>query len=140
MYTRLLYATDLSSEHNNLTLTAVDLAKKLGATLYLVHVIELPGSIQLAQGLGFTELAKPAKDDAQMVLNLLADNFKIPRKQVFVEVGSVKEHLFQKVGDLDCQLLILGNHTPTGLPPLLGSTAHAMVSHAPCDILTLKPN
>ncbi len=137
MYTNILYATDLSNEHNHLTKKAATIAKHFNAKLYLLHVIELPTSVQLAQGLGFTELANPVKDDAQTVLSLIGENFNIPAKQLFVEIGSVKEHIFSKVKELDCQLIIVGSHASSGFP-FLGSTAHATVNHAPCDVLTLR--
>lgn len=138
MYTNILYATDLSNEHNHLTKKAAAIAKYFNAKLYLLHVIELPASIQLAQGLGFTELASPAKDDAQTVLSLIGESLNIPADQLFVEIGSVKEHIFNKVKELKCQLIVLGSHSSTGLSSILGSTAHAAVNHAPCDVLTLR--
>lgn len=138
MYKNILFATDLLKEHSHLAEKALSFAKKFDAKLYLLHVIELPTSLQLAQGLGFTEMVKPAKDDAQTVLSLLAENFKIPLEQQFVEIGSVKEHIFTKVKELSCQLIIIGNHSSVGLHSFLGSTAHATVNHAPCDVLTLR--
>lgn len=138
MYTKILYATDLSNEHSHLTAKAATIAKQFNATLYLLHVIELPASVQLAQGLGFVELANPVKEDAQTVLSLIGENFNIPLEQQWVEVGSVKEQLFKKVKELDCQLIIIGSHSPNTIPAFLGSTAHAVVHHAPCDVLTLK--
>ena len=138
MYNHILCATDLKNEHTHLTEKAADLAKKLHATIYLLHVIELPASIQLAQGLGFAELVNPAKDDAITVLSLIGENLKVPPSQQFVEVGSVKEHIFNKVEELNCQLIILGSHSTTGFTSIIGSTAHAVVNHAPCDVLTLR--
>lgn len=138
MYTNILFATDLLNEHNHLTEKAATIAKQFNAKLYLLHVIELPASIQLAQGLGFTELANPAKDDAQTVLSLIGENLQIPLDQQFVEIGSVKEHIFTKVKELNCQLIIIGNHSSKGIQTFLGSTAHATVNHAPCDVLTLR--
>lgn len=137
MYKNILFATDLLKEHNHLTAKAITIAQQFNAKLFLLHVIELPASFQLAQGLGFTELANPAKDDAQTVLALMGENFNIPSEQQFVEVGSVKEHIFNKVKELNCQLIILGSHSST-LHTFLGSTAHATVNHAPCDVLTLR--
>jgi nucleotide-binding universal stress UspA family protein len=140
MYTNILFATDLLTEHNHLTEKAVAIAKQFHATLYLLHVIELPTSIQLAQSLGFTELANPAKDDAQTVLSLIGENFNIPPEQQYVDVGSVKEHIFSKVKELDCQLVIIGSHSrSSGLHSFLGSTAHATLNHAPCDVFILRP-
>ncbi len=137
MYTNILCATDLSVEHNHFTEKAASIAKQLHAKIYLLHVIELPASIQIAQGLGFTELGYPVKDDAQTVLSLLGESLGIPKKQLLVEIGSVKEHIFNKVTELNCQLIILG-YSNTGLSHILGSTAHAVVNHAPCDVLTLR--
>ena len=133
MYHSILYATDLNDEHTCLAEKAAKLAKQLQAKLYLLHVIELPASIQLAQGLGFTELVKPAKDDAITVLSLLGDSLGIPSAQQFVEIGSVKEHILQKTQELSCQLIILGKHSS-----LLGGTSHAVTNHAPCDVLILR--
>lgn len=138
MYTNILYATDLRNEHNHLAEKAAFIAKTFNAKLYLLHVIELPASLQLAQGLGFIELANPAKDDAQTVLSLIGESLDVPLDRQFVEIGSVKEHIFRVVKELKCQLIIIGNHSSTGLPSILGSTAHATVNHAPCDVLTLR--
>lgn len=138
MYTKILFATDLNSEHAHLTEKAVSIAKQFKATLHLLHVIELPASVQLAQGLGFTELASPSTEDAQTVLSLMSDNYKIPAKQQHVDIGSVKACIFEKAKELNCELIILGSHTENSIPSLLGSTAHAVVNHAPCDVLILK--
>lgn len=138
MYKNILFATDLLSEHEHLIEKAANIAKQFNATLYLLHVIELPTSYQLAQSLGFTELANPAKDDAQTVLSIVGENLDIPVAQQFVEIGSVKEIIFNKVQDLDCQLVICGSRSTHGLETLLGSTAHAIANRAPCDVLTLR--
>ncbi|BCA95531.1 universal stress protein [Legionella antarctica] len=138
MYTNILFATDLLNEHSHLIKKAAAITKQFNAKLFLLHVIELPASIQLAQGLGFTELANPAKDDAQTVLSLLGETLNIPVKNQFVEIGSVKEHIFNKVKELHCDLIIIGSHASSGLHSFLGSTASATVNHAPCDVLTLR--
>ena len=138
MYTNILFATDLLNEHNHLATKAAAIAKQFNATLYLLHVIELPASMQLAQGLGFIELANPAKDDAETVLSLIGENIDVPTSQQFVEIGSVKEHILDKAKDLNCQLIIMGSHSSTGLKSILGSTAHAIVNHASCDVVTLR--
>ncbi len=108
------------------------------AALYFLHVIDLPASVQLAQGLGFTELATPSKEDAQTVLALLGERYGIPVEHQSVEIGSIKEHIFDTVDRWDCQLLIIGDHSSTGLASRLGSTTYSIVNHATCDVLILK--
>ncbi len=138
MYTKILYATDLRENHYHMCQQAVEIAKCFKAKLYLLHVIEPPPSLQLAQGLGFAEFDSPIKGDAQAVMNALGDALNIPISQQFVEIGSIKMHVLNKVDELACNLIIIGSHTPTKLPAFLGSTAHAVVHQAKCDVLTLR--
>lgn len=140
MYKNILFATDLSETHFEISERAVAIAKLLGAKLYLLHVIELPASIQLAQGLGFTELVNPSTEDGKTVLGLLGEALNIPAEQQFVEIGSVSEHIENKVKTLDCQLIIIGSrsHSTENLSTYSGSVARALMHHAACDVLTLQ--
>jgi nucleotide-binding universal stress UspA family protein len=138
VYTSILHATDLSENHFDIAKKAAEIARMFGAKLHLLHVIELPASLQLAQGLGFTELANPVKDDAQTVIALLGEALNIPSTQLHVEIGSLKAHILEKVKELNCNLVILGSHNPSAVPAFLGSTAYAMFNHASCDVLTLR--
>lgn len=138
MYTHMLHATDLSEHHFHMCQQAVDIAKRFNAKLYLLHVIEPPVTLQLAQGLGFAEFDSPITDDAKAVMAVLGDALNIPADQQFVEVGSIKTHVLDKVKELGCTLIIIGKHTPGKLPAFLGSTARDVIHDAQCDVLTLK--
>jgi nucleotide-binding universal stress UspA family protein len=138
MYPIILHATDLSQYHFKLSQQAASIAKSFHAKLYLLHVIEPPASLQLAQGLGFAEFDKPVKDNAQTVMDVLGDALGVPRERLLVEVGSTKHQILTKAEELGCSLIIIGSHTPTHLPSFLGGTAHAVVNHAKCDVLTLR--
>ncbi|WED44375.1 universal stress protein [Legionella cardiaca] len=138
MYKSILHATDLSENHFDICKKAIEIAKKFDVKIHLLHVIEPPASLQLAQSLGFAELVNPVKDDAQTVMSLLGEALNIPPEQQHVEIGSLKMHILEKVKILDCGLIILGSHAPSAVPAFLGSTAYAMLHHAPCDVLTLR--
>ncbi|MDP3560930.1 MAG: universal stress protein [Legionellaceae bacterium] len=142
MYNRILHATDLSENHFHMCQQAVDLAKRFEAQLYLLHAIETPTSLQIAQGLGFAEIDNPSqlKEDAQAVLAVLGESFKIPADHLFVEVGSIKQHVFTSLKNLDCNLLIIGRHMHHYIPAYLESSAHAINQEANCDVLTLNWN
>lgn len=138
MYTHILHATDLSENHFHMCQQAVEIAKCFRARLYLLHVIQPPASLQLAQGLGFAEFDQPIKDDAEAVMRTLGEALNIPISQQFVEIGSIKINVLKKVEELSCNLIIIGSHSANKLPSFLGSTAHAVVHHAKCDVLTLR--
>lgn len=138
MYSNILFATDLKEDHFALCQQAAAIAKAFKGQLSLLHVIEAPASLQLAQGLGFAELINPVKDDAQTVMSALGDALNIPLKRQYVEGGSIKTVILQKVKELHIDLIIIGSHSPNHLPAFLGSTANAIVHHANCDVLTLR--
>lgn len=138
MYTHILHATDLRENHFHMCQQAVAIAKCFRARLYLLHVIQPPASLQLAQGLGFAEFDQPIKDDAEAVMRTLGEALNIPTSQQFVEIGSIKINVLKKVEELSCNLIIIGSHSANKLPSFLGSTAHAVVHHAKCDVLTLR--
>lgn len=138
MYTNILLATDLSEMHFNICEKAVKIATALQAKLYLLHVVEVPAGIQLAQSLGFTELAQPSTDDAWTVMHLLGEALNIPADQLLVERGAIGDVITQKVHQLDCDLILVGNHTTENLPSLIGSTTSYLILHAPCDVMTLR--
>ena len=140
MYQNILHATDLSENHFAMCQQAVEIAKRFQAKLYLLHVIEAPVSLQLAQGLGFAELYPPTQmlEDAKTVMAALGEAFNLPLDQQRVEIGSIKTQVLETIQALNCQLIILGRHRPSSLPLFLGSTAHTVVQQAPCDVLTLR--
>lgn len=138
MYKNILHATDLSENHFDMCKKAVEVAHCFHAKLFLIHIIQPPASLQLAQGLGFAELEKPMKDDAIAVMRTLGDALNIPVNQQRVQVGSIKQHILNAIEELSCNLVIIGSHTTNHFPAFLGSTAHAIVHHAPCDVLTLR--
>ena len=138
MYTTILHATDLSQYHYELSQKAADIARGFKARLYLLHVIQPPATMQIAQGLGFADFDAPVKDNAQTVMDVLGDALGIPSAQLIVEIGSIKHAILNKAEELGCGLIIIGTHTPSHLQPFLGSIAHAVVHHAHCDVLTLR--
>ncbi len=138
MYSHILHATDLSENHFHMCQQAVDIAKRFDAKLYLLHVIEPPVSLQVAQGLGFAEFDNPRKEDAQTVMSLLGDALNIPLEQQCVEIGSIKAHVIAKSQEWGCNLIIIGNHTRSNLPAFLGTSAREIIHYAPCDVLTVK--
>jgi universal stress protein A len=139
VYTTILHATDLNTAHFDLCQQAANIAQKFNAKLFLLHVIEPPASLQLAQGLGFAEFDSPLKEDAETVLRTVGDALNIPVEQQFIEVGAVKTHTQQLIDALQCDLLIIGSHhAPHHLPALLGNTARHLIESASCDVLTLR--
>lgn len=138
MYSNILHATDLFENHYTMCEQAAQIAKYFNATLFLLHVIEQPVSVQVAQSLGFAEVDVPTKENAKTVMSLLGEALNIPKAQQFVEVGSIHTHVMQKAKELDCTLIIIGNHMQTKLPSFLESSAQEIIHQNQYDVLILR--
>ena len=140
VYRNILHLTDLTEKHYAVCEKSVAIAKKFNAKLYLLHVIELPPTLQLAQGLGFAEFSSPTqiKADAIAVMKSLGEALNIPLKQQYVEIGSIKVCVLKLLKDLDCDLMIVGNHTANYLPTFLDNSAYDAAQKSPSDVLTIR--
>lgn len=136
MYQTILHATDLGEQHLHLCDKAIAMAQYCNAKIYFIHVIALPTSLQVAQGLGFAQLALPDKDGALAVMAMLAEQFKLPAEQFIVETGSVADQVVQQAAKLDADLILIGQHQH-GIAHL-GNHAEQILRHSPCDVLSLK--
>lgn len=137
MYQNILHATDLSETHFTWCQSAVALAKKLDARLNIIHVIEAPASLQIAQGLGFAEIDVPVKEDADLVMRTLGEALHLPASQLFVEIGSITQCLLDKIVQLNCDLLVIGSHSKGAMATFSANTARDLIEHARIDVLTL---
>jgi nucleotide-binding universal stress UspA family protein len=137
MYHTILHATDLQDNHFEMCEKANNFAKSIHANFHLLHVIEPPATLQIAQGLGFAEVTNPNKAAVEAVLQIVGNALDIPKSNQHVEIGSTYIHALEYIKSLRCDLIILGRHSPNELPAFMGSSAHAIANNAPCDILTL---
>lgn len=138
MYKNILHATDLNETHYKTCEQAKKIASHCHATLSLIHVIEAPATLQIAQGIGFAEIGMPVKDDAEVVMRLLGEALHIPPQHLYVEVGSVKERVLEKIKTLNCDLLIISRHASYHLLSFLEQHEHALLNNVPCDVLCLR--
>ena len=139
MYKNILHLTDLTTQHYLMCEKAMKIAQQFQAKLYLLHVIELPPTLQLAQGLGFAELDSPIsiKDDAVAVMKTLGEALNIPESQQYVEIGAVQTEALRLIQSLDCEMLIIGHNVAHYLPTLIDRKVQNVAQQSPCDVLTI---
>ncbi|OGV35375.1 MAG: universal stress protein UspA [Legionellales bacterium RIFCSPHIGHO2_12_FULL_35_11] len=140
MYKNILHATDLSKDHFKMCAQARQIANELNANLFLIHVIESPTSLQIAQGLGFTEIYNPVdeKANAESILKIIGESLDIPVENQIVTIGSIKQNVIKIAQELECNLIIIGRHAHKNIPEFLDSTAHLVINNAPCHVLTIS--
>ncbi len=139
-YQHILCAVDLGDENLVVASRAMQLAKQNRAKLSLLHVVEyIP--IDLAN-----ELMLPQQQDiedqlvkrSKKALTKLASRLEFEQISENIVSGSTKAEIieFTKANSID--LIVLGQHGRHGFSRLLGSTANAVLHHAPCDILAVR--
>ena len=135
--TKILFATDFSPESNAAALYAVSLAQECQAYLTMLHVIKAPKAGDLVQA------GDLAKSSTQLLHNLLpaeAELSCVP--EYIVEQGDPAEKILDVAARTGSELIVLGVRQPSGFPGaathLPIATAHKVVSHAACPVLTIR--
>jgi nucleotide-binding universal stress UspA family protein len=135
--TEIIYATDFSPESKAAAAHAISLAQEFQARLTLMHVIanEAPGDLLLPG-----ELVKATELHLRNLVPPEAELWCEPR--FLVVQGEPAENILEVARNRNADLIVLGIHNPSGFPgagthlPL--ATAHKIVSHAPCPVLTVR--
>lgn len=139
-YQRIMLAIDLHPAcDGNTAQRAVEIAKDFNAQLYLVHAIEHINAYGVAQAYpSVVDLEQQMLEDARQEIKRWGERLQVPAERQCVEIGSPKAVILDKASQFKIDLLIVGSHGRHGLALLLGSTANAVLHHAPCDVLAVR--
>lgn len=141
-YSNLLIALDFSSATEMLLERALALLPADRGQLTLVHIVDylpplgFPDDISPAPALMLDEeaLIQSARESLERIAAGIQGG-PVPRLEV--RLGTPKSEINRLAEELGCDLLILGARGRRGLERLLGSTATAVLAHAPCDVLAV---
>ncbi len=143
---RILFPTDFSELGKAAEKSACDLADQFGAELHVLHVLS---DFFLIMPQTAAAMLVPPKVLKDVINNAEEEIQKTPPsawasgKNVVrvVRIGSTFDTIVQYAKDNAIDLIVIGTHGRTGLPHvLLGSVAERVVQHAPCAVLTLRPD
>jgi universal stress protein A len=142
IYQNILVAIDLHPTCDEIILKrAHELANASSkpATLSIIHAVEHINAYGVAQAYpAVINLEDEMRAEAKNQLAQLAKKFSIPENQQYVEVGSPKVVILEKMKQLKTDLIIIGSHGRHGIGLLFGSTASAVIHHLSCDALVVK--
>lgn len=139
----ILFPTDFSEGSSQALQYAVDLTKKYGAKLYVVHVI-----YDIAKATGWyvphrsvDEMYKDIQEGAKKELDRFGveelSAVKDIERTVLTGIPHEEVMNFAKKNKVD--LIIMGTHGRKGIDRILfGSTAAQIVRFAPCPVLTVR--
>lgn len=142
----ILLPTDFSECGNFARSYAASLARKFGASIIAVHVIEplVPtvGYSGMTEPLPIADITDQLETSAERELPRLAECEEcagLEIEEVIVH-GEAAAEIVRVAKDRRADLIVLSSHGRTGLGRILfGSTAEAVVRHASCPVLVVKP-
>ena len=143
----ILFPTDFSECGNFALGYATSLAREFGASIICVHVIEplVPtvGYSGMTEPLPIADITDQLEDSADRELPKLAECDEcagLTVEEVIVH-GEAAAEIVRVARERDVDLIVISSHGRTGLGRILfGSTAEAVVRHASCPVLVLKPS
>ena len=143
---KVLLPTDFSSCANYALPYAASIARATGARIICVHVVEpiVPavGYSGLAEPMPIADISEQLEDSAERELPQLADceEFNGLDVEEVIAHGDAAAEIVRVAGERGVDLIVISSHGRTGLGPIIfGSTAEAVVRHASCPVLVVKP-
>jgi len=142
----ILLPTDFSECGNYARSYAASLARKFGASIIAVHVIEpmVPtvGYSGMTEPLPIADIADQLETSAERELPKITeyeDCAGLDIEELIVH-GEAAAEIVRVAKEKSADLIVLSSHGRTGLGRILfGSTAEAVVRHASCPVLVVKP-
>ena len=142
----ILLPTDFSECGNYALSYATSLARTFRASIICVHVIEpiVPtvGYSGMAEPLPLTDITEQLEDSAERELPRLAECEECAGLDVeeLIVHGEAASEIVRVAKERQVDLIIISSHGRTGLGRIIfGSTAEAVVRHASCPVLVVKP-
>ncbi|MDX6558147.1 MAG: hypothetical protein QOF72_1196 [Blastocatellia bacterium] len=143
---RILLPTDFSGCANYALPYAAAIARAAGAAIICVHVVEpiVPAVAYsgLAEPMPIADISDQLEDSAERELPELAgcEEFSGLKVEEVIVHGDAAAEIVRVAGEREVDLIVVSSHGRTGLGRIIfGSTAEAVVRHASCPVLVVKP-
>jgi nucleotide-binding universal stress UspA family protein len=141
-YRTLLVPLDFSDDSAAALQTAVDLARRLGAKLKLLHVYHRPTTVFEPYGVQppppmVAEVPEAAKRRIELELDKVREAGV--EAEALVREGLPAEEIAAAATELGADLIVMGTRGLSGLKHvLLGSVAERTLRSAPCPVLSVR--
>lgn len=139
-FAKVLVATDFSEPAGRAVERALDIARRYGASLHLVHVWEAPLIVGGAIAGADVDWSAPLEQAARARLDGQIERLREDGVEVTASLrsGTAWDRIVVLAGEVGADLVVVGTHGRTGLRrALMGSVAERVVRHSPVAVLTV---
>ncbi len=143
-YKRILCPVDFDENSGVALREAVGLASECGATLHLLHVVQITPPMDEAAtgGLAVGEIYQPQIETARRELEQMIVTIPAAvKREAMIEIGTPGGAILDAQVKVDADLIVMATHGRKGLKHLvLGSVAERIVRESPVPVLTIRPH
>lgn len=143
---RVLVAIDFSDSAREAFYAGIQLATKLSAEVWVLHVAEPIRSFDLSKRryVEAKETIERVEEGVRRRINELWDEGgveAVDRRKIHVVVrgGKAAQEIIDTAVAKHVDLIVMGASDDTGIEALLGSTAEKVVRNAPCSVYCVRP-
>ncbi|RKZ90342.1 MAG: universal stress protein [Gammaproteobacteria bacterium] len=147
-YKQIVIAVDLTDDSQKVCRRALEITKGNKVNILLVHVVEYIYQM----GISYDPMFYPSMEDLSENEEQLIKSAKEKMTELIKEVpapetvclersvisGIPKTEILRLAEEKQADLIVCGSHGRSGFELLLGSTANAILHHAPCDVLAVR--
>jgi universal stress protein A len=152
-YKQILVALDLSDDSQRVCLKALQIAGDNKVSLFIVHVVEFVYQVSVAYEPmfypAFEDLSKNEEELIKLSKKKMASLLENQEIKALSAKGTIeidsdvisgipKSEILRLAEEKHIDLIVCGSHGRSGFELLLGSTANAILHHAPCDVLAVR--
>jgi universal stress protein A len=138
----ILVPTDFSARSEKALAFAIPLARKFGAKLTLMHVVEPIATHDFDGSFPLVLDNEKTKRFCESVLKQIVEKLEIEPpllEKILVRHGRPFNEISDAARTLKVDLIVIATHGYTGLKhTFLGSTAERVARHAPCPVLVVR--
>ena len=141
---RILVPTDFSEHSEQAARYAAELAKRFGAEIHCIHVVDIPADLQGTSAYYMTgpseQFLDQIREESKKNLETFAQkNLAGAAVQTAFLEGSPFVQISRYAQEQKIDLVVIATHGRTGLKHVLfGSVAEKVVRKAPCPVLVVK--
>jgi nucleotide-binding universal stress UspA family protein len=139
-FKHLLVPVDFGEPSQRALAAGVDLARRFGSQLTLVHVCEIPAYVYGGMTYATADLIGPIEEAARETLDkaLRGVKDKLPATTGILRRGPAAMEILGVISELRVDLVVIGTHGHKGLKhAFLGSVAERIVRLSPVPVLTM---
>jgi len=152
--TKILLATDGSSEAELATRTAVDLSQNTDSELHVIHVLDIvpsallypeaidPEGAELPDPILVEDIERSAEQRGREMLDAEVERVRSAGgtvAQAHLMMGESAQEIVQLAEDLGAGLIVMGSKGRGGIGrALMGSVSDSVVRHAHCPVLVVR--